>query len=266
MEPFMSTPARRAAAAAEQRGHRPDHPGRVPQAGQPDRLRRRAVRRVARGPGLRAQPAAVHRRDDPGRRHDFGIGSSREHAVWALTDYGFRVVIAPRFGDIFRRQRRQERPPDRAVDRTSRSNSGPGEADRNLHFVRSTWRRRRERAGDVVTPSSRSTTALRAWRFLAGARRHRHHAAARGRHHRLRGPAPGLHADHRLDRTRGHLRPSTARAPWPTPAARPTPRRPPRGRWHCVLWVLGRCHGPRTHDADPEPRHEWQRLRRRSGR
>jgi 3-isopropylmalate/(R)-2-methylmalate dehydratase small subunit len=33
---------------------------------------------------------------------DFGTGSSREHAVWALTDYGFRVVIAPRFGDIFR--------------------------------------------------------------------------------------------------------------------------------------------------------------------
>ena len=33
---------------------------------------------------------------------DFGIGSSREHAVWALVDHGFRVVIAPRFGDIFR--------------------------------------------------------------------------------------------------------------------------------------------------------------------
>jgi 3-isopropylmalate/(R)-2-methylmalate dehydratase small subunit len=33
---------------------------------------------------------------------DFGIGSSREHAVWALADYGFRVVVAPRFGDIFR--------------------------------------------------------------------------------------------------------------------------------------------------------------------
>src|SRR5271154_7322505 len=33
---------------------------------------------------------------------NFGIGSSREHAVWALTDYGFRAVIAPRFGDIFR--------------------------------------------------------------------------------------------------------------------------------------------------------------------
>jgi 3-isopropylmalate/(R)-2-methylmalate dehydratase small subunit len=33
---------------------------------------------------------------------DFGTGSSREHAVWALSDYGFRVVLAPRFGDIFR--------------------------------------------------------------------------------------------------------------------------------------------------------------------
>ena len=32
----------------------------------------------------------------------FGVGSSREHAVWALQDYGFRVVISPRFGDIFR--------------------------------------------------------------------------------------------------------------------------------------------------------------------
>ena len=33
---------------------------------------------------------------------DFATGSSREHAVWALLDYGFRAVIAPRFGDIFR--------------------------------------------------------------------------------------------------------------------------------------------------------------------
>jgi 3-isopropylmalate/(R)-2-methylmalate dehydratase small subunit len=33
---------------------------------------------------------------------DFGTGSSREHAVWALSDYGFRVVLAARFGDIFR--------------------------------------------------------------------------------------------------------------------------------------------------------------------
>ena len=33
---------------------------------------------------------------------DFGTGSSREHAVWALMDYGFRVVLSPRFADIFR--------------------------------------------------------------------------------------------------------------------------------------------------------------------
>jgi 3-isopropylmalate/(R)-2-methylmalate dehydratase small subunit len=33
---------------------------------------------------------------------DFGTGSSREHAVWALQNYGFRAVISPRFADIFR--------------------------------------------------------------------------------------------------------------------------------------------------------------------
>jgi 3-isopropylmalate/(R)-2-methylmalate dehydratase small subunit len=33
---------------------------------------------------------------------NFGTGSSREHAVWALTDFGFRVVISARFADIFR--------------------------------------------------------------------------------------------------------------------------------------------------------------------
>jgi 3-isopropylmalate/(R)-2-methylmalate dehydratase small subunit len=34
--------------------------------------------------------------------NNFGTGSSREHAVWALMDYGFQAVIAPRFADIFR--------------------------------------------------------------------------------------------------------------------------------------------------------------------
>jgi 3-isopropylmalate/(R)-2-methylmalate dehydratase small subunit len=33
---------------------------------------------------------------------DFGTGSSREHAVWALQDHGFKVVVGSRFGDIFR--------------------------------------------------------------------------------------------------------------------------------------------------------------------
>jgi 3-isopropylmalate/(R)-2-methylmalate dehydratase small subunit len=34
-------------------------------------------------------------------RENFGCGSSREHAVWALLDYGFRVILAPSFADIF---------------------------------------------------------------------------------------------------------------------------------------------------------------------
>jgi len=34
-------------------------------------------------------------------RRNFGSGSSREHAVWSLADYGFRVIIAPSFADIF---------------------------------------------------------------------------------------------------------------------------------------------------------------------
>ncbi|MGE0496742.1 MAG: 3-isopropylmalate dehydratase small subunit [Ramlibacter sp.] len=35
-------------------------------------------------------------------RDNFGCGSSREHAVWALRDHGFRAIVAPGFGDIFR--------------------------------------------------------------------------------------------------------------------------------------------------------------------
>lgn len=50
---------------------------------------------------------ALNRPDAKGARilvagRNFGCGSSREHAVWALTDWGFRAVIAPSFADIFR--------------------------------------------------------------------------------------------------------------------------------------------------------------------
>ncbi|MDQ0188959.1 3-isopropylmalate dehydratase small subunit [Alicyclobacillus cycloheptanicus] len=34
-------------------------------------------------------------------KHNFGCGSSREHAAWALGDYGFRIILAPSFADIF---------------------------------------------------------------------------------------------------------------------------------------------------------------------
>ena len=51
--------------------------------------------------GLRAEPAALQGRAILVARNNFGCGSSREHAVWALDDAGFRAVIAPSFADIF---------------------------------------------------------------------------------------------------------------------------------------------------------------------
>ena len=70
------------------------------------------VERTGFGAGLfsewRAQPGFVL--DEPAYAgatillagENFGTGSSREHAVWGLQDHGFRAVISPRFGDIFR--------------------------------------------------------------------------------------------------------------------------------------------------------------------
>ena len=55
-------------AAAVERRHRPDHPGCLPEAGDAHGFRGRPVRRLAQRPGLRAQPARVQGRDDPGRR------------------------------------------------------------------------------------------------------------------------------------------------------------------------------------------------------
>jgi len=72
----------------------------------------RRVERTGFGQGLfeawRSDPSFVL--NDPAREGatvlvagpNFGIGSSREHAVWALLDYGFRAVVSARFGDIFR--------------------------------------------------------------------------------------------------------------------------------------------------------------------
>jgi 3-isopropylmalate/(R)-2-methylmalate dehydratase small subunit len=74
----------------------------------------KAVVRSGLGAGLfydwRKQPGSQFVLDQPRfsnstilvARANFGCGSSREHAVWALADYGFRAVIAPSFADIFR--------------------------------------------------------------------------------------------------------------------------------------------------------------------
>ena len=65
-------------------------------------LRAVPVRRVAQGPGLRAERRAYDGATILIAGANFGSGSSREHAPWALEDYGFRAVIAPSFADIFR--------------------------------------------------------------------------------------------------------------------------------------------------------------------
>ena len=57
----------------------------------------------ANEPDFVLNQAALRRRHGPRRRARTSAPAvSREHAVWALLDYGFRVVISPRFGDIFR--------------------------------------------------------------------------------------------------------------------------------------------------------------------
>ena len=66
------------------------------------RLRGRPLGRVAPGWGLRPEQSRLRPRLGPRGRTGLGTGSSREHAVWALMDYGFRVVISSRFADIFR--------------------------------------------------------------------------------------------------------------------------------------------------------------------
>ena len=70
------------------------------------------VERTGFGPGLfgawRSDPEFVLNRPGASEARvlvagaNFGCGSSREHAVWALQDFGFRAVVAPSFGDIFR--------------------------------------------------------------------------------------------------------------------------------------------------------------------
>ncbi len=48
-----------------------------------------------------SEPVGIPRRGNPFDPRNFGCGSSREHAPWALEDFGFRAIIAPSFADIF---------------------------------------------------------------------------------------------------------------------------------------------------------------------
>ena len=122
----------------------------------------------------------------------FGVGSSREHAVWALQQYGFDAVIAPSFSDIFHNNctknglvpvvvRRGRR---RAA--LGRDRGRPGNDDRRRR--RAARRRGAEhRPRRAVRPRPVDPAPL-----PRRSRRHRHHARPRGRHHRLRGDARRL--------------------------------------------------------------------------
>ena len=113
---------------------------------------------------------------------DFGIGSSREHAVWALHDYGFRVVISSRFADIF-------------YGNTAKN--GVLAAIMPQESVELLWKLLEEEPGREMTVSLETRTvtcgdvAVRSERLHPLAsderlRRHRPDAAARRRHHRIR--------------------------------------------------------------------------------
>jgi len=107
-------------------------------------------------------------------RRNFGCGSSREHAPWALLDYGFRALIAPSFADIFFN--------NCLLNGLLPAVLSEQEVDRLFHATGIHARRRaglslRHRAFPQALPSERS-------------RRDRAHPRARGRDSRLRGEAP----------------------------------------------------------------------------
>ena len=116
---------------------------------------------------------------------DFGTGSSREHAVWALQNYGFKAVISSRFADIFRG--------NSLKNGLLTVRSGPEDRGRALGADRGGPDRRDHRGPGAARGARRGhhrRLRARRERPLAAAERsgrHRHHPSERGRHRGLRG-------------------------------------------------------------------------------
>jgi 3-isopropylmalate/(R)-2-methylmalate dehydratase small subunit len=97
---------------------------------------------------------------------DFGTGSSREHAVWALVDYGFKVVLSARFGDIFRGNSGKAGLLTAVVDEADIASLWSMiEADPKLH-VTVDLEAKQVRAGDLV--ASFDIDNYTRWRLLEG--------------------------------------------------------------------------------------------------
>ena len=152
---------------------------------------------------------------------NFGTGSSREHAVWAIMDYGFKAVISPRFADIFRNNCTKNGLVPVTVSRRGRRRAAAGGRGRpHPRDARSTSRRR-TRLGRRAW-ASRSDFPLddaTRERFLKGLDDIGITLRQRGRHHRLRGHPPRVQARHHVHLspgggpTRGHERPRSDRLP-----------------------------------------------------
>ena len=219
MQPFIVAHRTGRRAAASQRRHRSDHPEAVPEADRAHRLR--AVALLTTGATApTARPTRRSSSTDPTARGatillagaNFGCGSSREHAPWALADYGFRAIIAPSFADIFYGNCCQNGllpvtlPEDAVRELFRRCEAATDGYELTVDLMTTSGARR---AGLRVGVRDRALSPRDA---AAGARRDRPHAAARAGDRRVRAGALGEAAS-------------------PSPCCRATasgPRSPPR--------------------------------------
>ena len=186
MQPITHHPLAHGRAAARQHRHRPDHPGALPDH---DHARRAwasscsptgaTTRRRSRSPDFvlnqpEAQGAAIL---VAGR--NFGCGSSREHAPWALLDFGFRAVISTEFADIFRSNALKNGLLPIVVDEHDASRGcsrNPGRRGRRSTSRQHAHAARRHARAVPARSVSRATacsTASTSWASCCAQRRHR---------------------------------------------------------------------------------------------